>query len=150
MKKIISVSVGSEIDAWPDMSYLGTYSDKPAEFHIDRKKRGDMKKGEYRYFNLGEGDKAYIEQDYKRYQKYRFGEWQMILIYAQAKIILCDGIVQTIVSNKTGGIASDYNETHKETEKEKLLELKNQLSAIGFSAEEIEDAFEKVNSDAAY
>jgi len=74
------IMVKWEQDDDPDFSYLGEYSDKPSPVHVDREELGDLRRGEYRYFNAGCGDPGpeYIMEDYKRMEAYRDGQWRMM------------------------------------------------------------------------
>ena len=78
MKTKFEFSVKEHVDESPDTSFLGEYSNTPGKVYIDREERGDMGRNEYRYFNLGCGDSAYIEQDYKRMEDLNKGYWSFI------------------------------------------------------------------------
>lgn len=102
----IDVSVRWDFDPDPDLSMLGKYSNEYAESAIDREKRGDMKRGEYRYWHpanhanydpknwdhvdnntkrdlikkhgsLANTERAYREEDYLRHEEYNNGAWLM-------------------------------------------------------------------------
>jgi hypothetical protein len=50
--KILSVRVERLVDMDFDLSYLGTYKNRAeTKWAVDREKRGDMNRGEYRYWN---------------------------------------------------------------------------------------------------
>lgn len=105
MKKINTITVKHITDENPDLTYLGEYSSKPEKIHIDRQARGDMQRGEYRYFNLGCGDAEYIEQDYKRYEAYNNQQWYAIGIKAKAEILTSvDGKTWLCNDIESGGL----------------------------------------------
>jgi hypothetical protein len=101
-----TVSVKWETDGDATLDMLGEYSGKPGEGAIDREELGDMRHGEYKYWNpanhakynpedwehvSGEEKRALIKkhgslknvvahyrtEDYKRHEAYNRGEWQM-------------------------------------------------------------------------
>lgn len=118
-------------DDCPDLSFLGKYSDTPAEHHIDRKERGDMGRNEFRYFNAGCGDPEYIEQDYRRMEAYNAGEWHMIGIYARVELNI-NGTIQTIRSGGLYGIESDSGVDYlTEIYQEQCAELVEILESMG-------------------
>jgi hypothetical protein len=140
-KRIVRVTFNREPDTDPDLSHLGEYSDRPAEVHIDRRERGDMEHGEYRYFNCGDGDPEYIEADYKRYEAYNRDEWGMLFCVAEAKISI-NGITQTLTSGGLAGVESDSEESYfREIEDEQLDELREVLQSCGFTTEQIDEAY---------
>lgn len=140
-KKIISITViKEEPDEYPDLSYLGEYSDTPEEHHIDRAERGDMGKNEYRYFNAGCGGPDYIEQDYKLYESYNRGDWYMVCIRAVAEITI-SGVIQEVNSGGLCGIESDADARYfTEIGREELDSLCAILEQMGFGAKQIENA----------
>lgn len=139
-KRIESLRFVCEPEVNPDLSYLGEYSDKPAAVHIDRKVRGDMGRGELRYFNLGAGDAEYIEADYKRYQAYNAEDWQMLFCQAVATVSV-KGVMQTVTSGGLGGVESDSGPAYfKELRKTEVGELREILVSMGFTTEEIDAA----------
>ena len=83
LKRVDSIRIVWKQDESPDTSYLGKYSNTPEAHAIDRQKRGDMRRNEYRYFNPGQTyndvsakDRAkYIEQDYCRMERLNAGDW---------------------------------------------------------------------------
>lgn len=148
MKRILSVTVHREVDSDPDLSWLGEYSDKPKNNAIDRQERGEMQRGEFRYFNpaiSGEesGNPDSPEEDYRRYEAYNKSQWWMIGVWCSAKVVLTD-VVQTIRSGGLWGIESDSEDDYfEEVIKEELAALRGQLKAIGFSDRAISKAFKE-------
>ena len=105
-----------QIDANPDLSFLGDYSSRPAAAHIDREERGDMGRGEFRYFNAGTGDPEYIGQDYARAEAYNRGDWCMTGVRAGVTlhIPIGDGstVAQPITSPGLWGVESDAGDEY--------------------------------------
>lgn len=146
MRKIEKIVVEKVTDNNADLDYLGTYSNAPCgEFAIDRKERGDMQRHEFRYFNPQPGACETQEQadaDYKRMEDYERGRWYCVGIIAKASISTSDdGAVwlhNTISSGGLWGIESDTDKSHlDEIAAEQLEELRDVLSDLGFTAEEI-------------
>lgn len=111
-------------DESPDLSHLGEYSNEATSPDaIDRKERGDMKRGELRYFNpamTGEetGNPESPEQDYERMEAYNAGDWRMIGIRATVEIAIPCGSyarTQTLKSPGLWGIESDSDEAELES-----------------------------------
>lgn len=138
--KILSVRLVRAADDCPDTSHLGEYSNTPDESHIDRKARGDMRRGEFRYFNLGAGDSAYLEEDYRRMEAYNRGDWCMCGIYAEAKVE-AGGTTQRVKSAGLWGIESDSGEAYfREVGAQELTDLADILRGMGASEEDISAA----------
>ena len=109
---VIDVKLTMELDTDPDLSHLGEYSSTLEHGGIDRREPGrDYGHDEYRYFNPGFGDPAYIEQDYARFEAYNRGDWQAL------------GLIVTVVrecshgftdeqSASVWGVESDSDESH--------------------------------------
>lgn len=111
------------VDENPDLSFYGEYSQKPGKFHIDRKERGDMERNQYQYFNSGEGDAEYLEQNYERMEAYNAGNWHMMGVWAEANIEM-KGVTQRIRSGGIWGVESDSGkENINELAQEQLNEL---------------------------
>jgi hypothetical protein len=152
-RKIFSVRIRHEIDEWPDLSWLGEYSDQPkGKYYIDRKERGDQGRNELRYFSASrnyDGEKKkdaikYMEQDYERMDAYNRGNWYMMGIRAEAEISVAGNVIQKISSGGLWGVESDAGADHlKEIEQEELNQLREQLRAIGFSDKYMDKAFER-------
>lgn len=129
----------------PDLSFLGVYSDTPDKDgnFIDRELRGDRLRGQFRYFNIGCGDPAYLEADYKRMEAYNSGMWWMLYCWAEAEIEI-DGVNQTITSGGVGGVQYDGDhedrEYLKEVAQEELDQLQDQLLALGLKEKKVKQA----------
>lgn len=151
-KRIDSVVFKREVDTYPDLSWLGEYSNTPDAVHIDREERGDMGRHEYRYFNMSsnyedetpENQQKYMEQDYKRMQDYNRNEWCMLFLICEARVVV-NGIVQTVTSGGLGGVESDSDDSYFEEIKEgQLEELAEVLRSLNFSQKQIRTAFKDV------
>ncbi len=142
MKTIVKIAMETPYDETADLSYLGEYSQKPAQHYIDRQERGDMGRHELRYFNFGCGDLEYIEQDYARYEAYNRGDWCAIGVRAVAEVMI-NGVRQKIKSSGLWGIESDSGADYlQETYREQLEELRDMLDELGFTSAEIDAAVE--------
>ena len=108
--------------------------------------RGDMERGELRYFNGnvenykdGTPDKIreYVARDYERMERLNRGDWCYIGVRAEAEILFPSGsasIVQEIVSGGLWGVESDSDGSYlKQIQDEQLSELREQLHGLGFS-----------------
>lgn len=131
--RIDKIEIIWEEDIHPDLSFLGSFSRTPAEHHIDLQERGLMQAGDFRYFNLGGGDPAYIEQDYKRIRDYYAGKWCMFGCTALAVVSYPIGQgnrrIQIFKSGGLWGIESDSELADiKDIEQEQLEDLKDHLS----------------------
>ena len=135
--KIESIKIKHTIETQPDLSYLGKYSNNPAEVHIDRKERGNQGCGEYRYFNLGYGDPEYIEQDYKRAESYNRQEWYVFGVMAVAIVsystetVPASNRLETLTSGGLWGIESDSEDYIETVENEQLDDLREHLAHFG-------------------
>jgi len=117
--------------------------------------RGDIERGELRYFNgnvenyVGESPEdisKYVRQDYERMERLNRGDWAYIGVRANAKIIV-DGVSQDISSGGLWGIESDSDRAYlAEIDSEQLSELREQLRALGFGTRAISAAFKNVNA----
>jgi hypothetical protein len=137
---------------------IGLIADTQSEAQeCDCGERGDMGRGEYRYFNgcvenykgLPDAEiRKYVRQDYERMERLHAGDWGYIGIRAEAEILLPSGdasIVQEITSGGLWGVESDSGKDHiAETEQEELSELREQLRALGFGTRAISTAFKAV------
>ena len=137
-KRIVNIEFVRDTDDCPDLSHLGEYHTESRSNAIDRQERGDMGRGEYRYFSpamTGEetGNPESPEQDYQRYEAYNRGEWCMIFCFAKATVSV-NGVLQTITSGGLAGVESDSDESYfKEIEAEQREELKAILTDLGFN-----------------
>lgn len=129
--KILSVRVTAEPDPDPDLSFYGEYSDEPGpdSCTIDRKERGDMGRGEKRYFLANIANHA--EEDYERMERFARGELASYGIRAEA-ILKAAGTRQTVETPGVWGIASDSGGEHaSEVAAEQLHVLREVLDALG-------------------
>jgi hypothetical protein len=147
--RIESVKVRREVDADPDLSYLGEYSNHASDNSIDRVERGDAGRGEYRYFTPAmtgaqTGNPDSPEHDYQRAEAYNRGAWCMVGVWAEAEVIV-SGTVQRIRSGGLWGIESDSDASYfEEVAREQLAELADILAEfIGLSRSAIKRAFPK-------
>jgi hypothetical protein len=137
-KRIVKIEFVQHQDDCPDLSNLGEYHAAPREGSIDRQARGDMKRGECRYFTpamTGEetGNPDSPEQDYQRYEAYNRGEWHMTFCQAKATVSV-HGVMQTITSGGLAGVESDSDASYfKEIEAEQREELNGILTEFGFN-----------------
>jgi hypothetical protein len=115
--------------------------------------RGDIERGEFRYFNgcvenhKGESPediRKYVRQDYERMERLNRGDWCYVGIRADAEIIV-DGVSQEISSGGLWGVESDSDRAYlAEIDGEQLSELRDQLRALGFGTRAISAAFKNV------
>lgn len=120
--------------------------------------RGDMERGQYRYFNPSfnyvdkNGDallentpdevRKYVRHDYERMESLNRQNWYFCGIRAHAEVQLTGDLCQTITSGGLWGIESDSGADYlTEVEDEQLDELKAELHAVGFSKRAITAAF---------
>lgn len=118
--------------------------------------RGNMERNEYRYFNPSSNYKGeppqdvrkYTRQDYERMESLNAGNWSYIGIQTSADVKLradVSDLFQTVTSGGLWGIESDSDKSYfSEVEAEQLVELRNELKALGFSARAISTAFKNV------
>lgn len=134
--KIESITIKHIIEEQPDLTYLGEYSNDPADVCIDRKERGDWRPGQYRYFNAGCSDPDYIEQDYKRMKAYLNQQWYSMGILAEAVVSYLPESSspaghrrsETFTSGGLWGIESDSGAALiEEVENEELCDLRQHL-----------------------
>lgn len=146
MKAIEKIVIRKRVDDSPDTSYYGEYTSQWKEGAIDRKELGDMGRGEYRYFipamtGHETGNPESPMQDYKRMEALSQGDWCFLGIDAIAHIRIGD-LSQEITSGGLWGIESDSGDDYlQEVAKEQLEELREQLSALGFSEDAIDLVF---------
>lgn len=154
MKRISKVILKKIVDTDGDFSTLGEYSSQVGPNAIDREERGDMGRGEYRYFNpaiSGEesGNPDSPEEDYQRCEAYNRNEWWYVGIRAEAVIETSDEgstwLRQAITSGGVWGIESDSDDEYfSEIGGEELDQLKGTLLELGFTSEDIDAAFATV------
>lgn len=154
--RIESVTVEKIPDDDADSSYLGTYNNEVKnEYAIDRQKRGDMGRNEFRWFNPSverydslapRTIRRYCLEDYKRAERLNAGDWCYIGIRAKAEVVSANGICHTLSSGGVWGIESDSDKSYfKDVAREELVSLQAELGAFGFSAEQIAEAFASVD-----
>ena len=117
--------------------------------------RGDMERGELRYFNgvienyrseTPEKIRQYVVRDYERMERLNRGDWCFIGIRAEAQYSVGEArggscLLQEMSSGGLWGIESDSNADYfAEVEAEELSDLRAQLAAIGFSKRAISAA----------
>lgn len=121
----------------PDLSFLGKYSNTLEPDGIDRQERGDRGRNEYRYFNVGSGDSAYIDQDYERMEAYNRGEWRMTGVMVKAIVTARneagDWVEKEFLSHGLWGVESDSDKGHiLSVIGEELNDLQGLLETNGF------------------
>jgi hypothetical protein len=122
--------------------------------------RGDMERGELRYFNGVVGNykgetpekiRKYVRCDYERMERLQRGDWCYIGIRAEAEILIPSGsagVVQEITSGGLWGIESDSDASYlADIAAEELSELREQLRAVGFNTRTIKAAFKDAAHD---
>jgi len=133
--RVEKITIKHTLDEQPDLSYLGEYSNTPGEHCIDRQERGDMDRGEYRYFNLGCGDPEYLEQDYARMKACDDGLWCMLGIVAEAQVSYSIGNgskrLETLTSDGLWGVESDSDKELDVIDQEELDDLRECLKQFG-------------------
>ena len=147
-KRILSVRVKRDVDTDPDLSWLGEYSSTPkGKDVIDRQERGDMGRGEYRYFTpamTGEqtGNPDSPEQDYARMETYNRANWCMLGIWAEAEVQTHNcGVIQKIRSGGLWGVENDSDAAYLATvAHEELAALASELEAMDFTKRQIKAA----------
>lgn len=154
----------SEDGIWQDVSdaqdLLIEKQDELQE--CDCEERGDMGRGELRYFNgcvenyTGESSadiRKYVRQDYERMERLNRGDWGFVGIRADAEILIPSGdasFVQEITSGGLWGVESDSDRKYlADIDTEQLSELREQLRAVGFSTRAISTAFRDVSHENA-
>ena len=127
--------------------------------------RGDMERGEYRYFNgcienyqgeTPEDIRKYVRQDYERMESLNRGDWGYIGVRAEAEILIpasgepAHYVRQEITSGGLWGVESDSDAGYiSEIEAEQVAELREQLQALGFSKRAVSKAVKEVTRKTA-
>lgn len=150
-KRILNVKTIREVDNDSHyLDYLGRFSNDPGPVDRTIDREATMRRGEYRYFIATNspaetGNPNSVQEDYHRVCKFCDGSLWFLSIGAQAEVILTDSCkLQTIQGGWLCGIESDSDESYLASVEEDQLEvLRGELSAIGFSEDEINAAFEK-------
>lgn len=106
-----AVAITVESDDHPPLDYLGTYQDEPGpdDRTIDRRKRGDHRRGTFRYFVSEVADHA--EENYERMERFMRGELVSYGVKAEATFSV-DDTVQSIESPGVWGVESDTGENY--------------------------------------
>jgi len=126
-----SVAVTVQPDEHPPLDYLGEYQDEPgpADRTIDRADRGDMGRGELRYFVSAQAD--YAEENYERMERFARGELASYGIRAVASVSVA-GTVQRVESPGLWGVESDAGSNYAgEVASEQLHILAEILDSFG-------------------
>jgi len=156
----------SEDDIWQDVSdaqdLLIGKQDELQECDCDE--RGDMGRGELRYFNgcvenyKGESPekiREYVIRDYERMERLQRGDWCFVGIQAEAEITIAVSgrdahVTQTITSGGLWNIESSSDASFfKSVEDEELSTLREQLRALGFSARAVSAAVKNAQRENA-
>jgi len=145
-KKIDEICIRHIVDEYPDLTFLGEFSNTPGQFAIHHSDNAR----EFRYFNAyNVSNEAEARENYERMLQFCNGDRCMKGIRAEAQIItslnLLDSLqsatVNRISSHGLWGIESDSDEEYvKEIEKEELSELRDILTLLGFASEQIDNA----------
>lgn len=143
---INSISIVTEQDEGPDLSYLGEFTDNPGKPGAILRPNASPR--EYKYFvpaMFGEetGNPDSPMQDMARMESY--GEsWWMVSVHAEAEIVV-SGITQRIRSAGLYGIESDSDDMYfAEVERDELAGLRDVLLSLGFGGDEVRKAIENV------
>ncbi len=129
---VSKIIIEHKIDEYPDLSYLGSFSNKPGAYPIEH--NGGLRA--YPYFNADNvDDLTQAEQNYDRMMMFENGNVYMMGIIAEAQILIPIGngsfSIQTITSSGLYGIESDSDKAYiKEIEAEQLDELKGYLKQL--------------------
>lgn len=137
--RIESIQIKHITEEQPDLSWLGEYSDTPAEHHIDRSEQGFWSSREFRYFNLGAGNAEYLQRDYERMEAYNNQQWCSMGIVAEATVSYSIGHSQaqhhrrleTLSSGGLWGIESDSSDYVEIIENDELADLREHLEHFG-------------------
>lgn len=150
--QVKEIKVKTKADEYPDLSYLGKFSDNPNEFAVEH--HGG--RGAYKFFNAENVEnQEQAEENYKRMMDFEKGNVILTGIVAECEILVPrdghifitqhiprDGhifITQHITSGGLWGIESDLPKEQKdEIKKEQLEELKYVLKIL--CVEGIEEA----------
>jgi hypothetical protein len=144
-KRITSFKVVREVDENPDLSWIGTYSDKP-ESDLAIETNGGPRA--FAWFNPQPGaceTKERAQADYKRMCAYNDGHWHMQGIKCVAVVATSeDGRTWLMNELSSGGLYGIESDCSDADLGEILAEQRDELSAVlrafGFTPAAIEDA----------
>lgn len=155
MKKILEVKVEAVLDEDPDLSFLGEYTNTWEEGAIETGRDG----GYFRYFVpalTGEqtGNPDSPQEDFDRMEAYNRSDWHMVGVRASARIAINPGrpasqtqytVLEDITTPGVWGVESDGGDDYlEELGGEELESLKDLLGELGFSTDELAEAFAEV------
>lgn len=166
---IHSITVLRMVDADPDTSWLGEYSDKrSSEFSIDRRCSYGVR-SKTRYFNPSfnyvdkdgkplpgetpETVRHNVQQDYERMEHLSADDWSFIGIKAVAEVsVSLDGGKtfkrDKLTSGGLWGIESDSDVAYlKSVEEEELAQLEDLLKAYGFGRSKVARAIKNAERE---
>jgi predicted Fe-S protein YdhL (DUF1289 family) len=151
MKKINSITIETEIDEWPDISYLGEVRQRKETGNEIPTRPDDIKNTEWfkpcnhlphdiynwrhasdeeqekvikQYGSLRKADIAYAYQDLKRLENFYASQWWMEVITIRASIAVSDDGEHWAFDEivvSLGGIESDGSKEYKEQIKNDLI-----------------------------
>ncbi len=159
-REIVNIKVVYILDENPDTSFLGEYTDEYDPCYFDREE-GKMLRTlerdkeyempsvgrEFRFFKPYAGGEEpgtpryvrYGKQDLARMEGLNRGLWHFLGIRADAVVKLGNGdLCQKITSGGLWGVESDADDHLKEIEDDELSALRRELTAAGFSEEQID------------
>ncbi len=143
-KKVEEIRICHIADDNPDLTFLGEFANLPGQFPI----RHSDDPGQFRYFNaFNVCNEAEARQNYERMMQFCNGDICMMRIKVKAKIInslsilIPGGTENRISSSGLWNIESDSDKKYiEEIEREKLSEMKDILTTLGFTTKQIGDA----------
>lgn len=130
MPELLSVEIEAELQEYDNLYHLGEYSDEPGdpERTIDRGARGDMGRGELRYFVSHTAD--YAEENYERAERFARGSLTNYIVRAVGTVRV-SGTTQTIETPGVAGVPSDADKAHAdEVASEQLHVLREALDGL--------------------
>jgi hypothetical protein len=152
MKKISEIVIQKVNDDYPDISYLGTFSNTPAaQFSILRSEEiTGVEKGTYPYFNAANVDS--MEQAMENYQRalaFDRGDVVSLGVRAAAHVKTSangkEWMLHTIKTGGLYGVDSDSEQDYfSEIATQELAELCDVLREFGFTQQDIDNALSTV------
>lgn len=128
--KLVHLAARCQVDEYPDLSYLGEYSNTWKEDAIDRKETGDWVRGELRYFIPTQAECA--KEDYSRMESFNRGDWCMLYVYVEAEFQTELGTAtksdtyHKLSTIRSGGICGIESDSTKEFLWDEILEMEFQ------------------------